>query len=563
MDRTVGFSSYAPLFVQTQDANGQPVMRTAENKLHWFNDQSFPKRKSANTKRIFCMGGSTTYGHPYWDETSFAGWMREYLPAVDAKHQWEVINAGGISYGSFRVAALMEELAQYEPDMFVIYCAHNEFLERQTYARLFEQPSVVTNMTSLLSRSRIWTVAERIVSTTRRNRPAPADASTPLMPTEVDEELNHTVGPVDYHRDDQWRENVVAQYRTNLQRMIDIAEQAGAKIVLVMPAANEKDCSPFKSQWSVTEPAVVEQLEASMKSGAQALGRQDFENAVEEYSRVVELDSRSAEAHYRLGRALLGQGKAERAFEEFRRAIDEDVCPLRSITEIETTLREVAESNSLTLIDFPMLLRHRAQDEAKTTILGDEQFLDHVHPTIEGNSSIAFWIVDELVQSGWVNGQRLSSQQFAAIRKRVLDAIDKDDEIFALRNLAKVYHWAGKFEEAIPKALDTLELAPGDAESRYIIASCQANLGYTDQALAEYERLFADGVGYPRAYLPYGELLASQGQYESAKAYLLLAVLRTPDNAAPYVSLAKVHQALGEDQFAEEALVKAKSLGKQ
>ncbi len=71
-DRTVGFSSYAPLFVETTDGQGRAVLATAQNKLHWFNYQTFPKEKAAGTQRIFCMGGSTTYGHPYWDETSFA-----------------------------------------------------------------------------------------------------------------------------------------------------------------------------------------------------------------------------------------------------------------------------------------------------------------------------------------------------------------------------------------------------------------------------------------------------------------------------------------------------------
>ena len=36
--------------------------------------------------------------------------------------------SGGVSYASYRVAALMEELVRYEPDLFVIYSGHNEFL---------------------------------------------------------------------------------------------------------------------------------------------------------------------------------------------------------------------------------------------------------------------------------------------------------------------------------------------------------------------------------------------------------------------------------------------------
>ncbi len=114
-DRMVGFSNFSPLLVQSTNSDGEVIMSTAQNKLHWFNHQSFVKRKAPNVKRVFCMGGSTTYGHPYWDETSFAGWLRHYLPVVDPQHKWEVINAGGISYGSYRVAALMENSPNMKP----------------------------------------------------------------------------------------------------------------------------------------------------------------------------------------------------------------------------------------------------------------------------------------------------------------------------------------------------------------------------------------------------------------------------------------------------------------
>ena len=94
-DPYVGFLSTAPLFVDTRGAHGELEMVTADNRLRWFNPQRFAKHKSKQTYRIFCLGGSTTYGHPYDDTMSFAGWLRELLPEVDASRQWEVVNAGG------------------------------------------------------------------------------------------------------------------------------------------------------------------------------------------------------------------------------------------------------------------------------------------------------------------------------------------------------------------------------------------------------------------------------------------------------------------------------------
>ncbi|MCP4400602.1 MAG: SGNH/GDSL hydrolase family protein, partial [bacterium] len=142
-DPYIGFSGYAPLFLKHTPSNGEPIFETAQNKIRWFNQQSFPVRKAEGTIRIFCLGGSTTYGRPYDDRTSFCGWLRLFLPAVDPGHRYEVINAGGISYASYRVARLMEELADYEPDLFIVYSGHNEFLEKRTYDKLLKTPAFV------------------------------------------------------------------------------------------------------------------------------------------------------------------------------------------------------------------------------------------------------------------------------------------------------------------------------------------------------------------------------------------------------------------------------------
>ena len=78
-DPYVGFQSSIPLF-QEDRTHGEPkVYRTSPTHLGWFNEQAFPVEKAQGTNRIFCMGGSTTFGRPYNDATSFAGWLRLFL----------------------------------------------------------------------------------------------------------------------------------------------------------------------------------------------------------------------------------------------------------------------------------------------------------------------------------------------------------------------------------------------------------------------------------------------------------------------------------------------------
>ena len=112
-DPYVGFESTSSLFVQTRSSEGKIYLQTSKNRLQLFNDQKFPLIKEKGIIRIFSMGGSTTFGRPYKDDTSFNGWMRAYLRELAPDQQFEVINAGGVSYASYRVAKLMEELIQY------------------------------------------------------------------------------------------------------------------------------------------------------------------------------------------------------------------------------------------------------------------------------------------------------------------------------------------------------------------------------------------------------------------------------------------------------------------
>lgn len=554
-DPFVGFSHQVPLLETVRDEAGKEYLRTAKSKLIWFNDQVFPKKKDSRVRRIFCLGGSTTYGHPYDDTTSFCGWMREYLPVTDTAQQWEVINCGGISYASYRVAALMEELVQYEPDLFVIFSAHNEFLERRTYADMFERSTAGLQIHAALSRTRTYAIADRLI------HGEPAKTSN-LMPAEVDEELNHTIGPTDYHRDPKWRGQVLAHYEQNLRRMVTIARRANCKIVFITPASNERDCSPFKSEFA----AQVSDAQRTEVLGLLALADRDattneLDKAINRLTKATQIAPELAEARYRLGKLLMQAKKHEEAHSEFMAALNEDVCPLRAVDDITASIRRVGSELNVPVVDFAMQLRGLCQQQYGYQCLGEEYFLDHVHPTIEVNRQLAIWIIDELQRAKIVDGTDLHATQIqpalAAATERVMNRIDQRAHGVALRNLAKVLHWSGKFAEAAPRASDALELLVDDPESRYVLADCLHHTGDDKGAMAQYELLFSGPKDWGKAYLPYADLLVEHGEFARAKPYLLLALLFDPANAYTHFLLGRTHLELGEYSFAVDSLTEA------
>ena len=161
-DPLVGFSSRIPLFVENEQRKG--VLSTARNKLSLFNPQHFVRKKPPGAYRIFCVGGSTTYGRPYGPWTPVGGWLRALLPVADPTLRWQLINAGGISYASYRVAALMEELIDYDPDLFIVYSGHNEFLERRTYGRLLDSSSASLESRAFLNQTRTYSLLRRLIA---------------------------------------------------------------------------------------------------------------------------------------------------------------------------------------------------------------------------------------------------------------------------------------------------------------------------------------------------------------------------------------------------------------
>lgn len=177
-----------PLFTRDGDR-----LRTTTTRLTYFNDQSFAAVKPVGTKRVFCLGGSTTFGRPYDDSTSYVGWLRELLNESDQNEKWEVVNCGGISYASYRLARVTDELLQYQPDVFIIYTEHNEFLEDRTYREVKQSGELAQLGIAAIAHSRTATLLQKAFGTNNRR---PEQHESTAMADEVDTILDHTTGPV-------------------------------------------------------------------------------------------------------------------------------------------------------------------------------------------------------------------------------------------------------------------------------------------------------------------------------------------------------------------------------
>ena len=541
-DPFIGFSSTAPLFVDDDGADGRGYMVTATNKLGWFNQQRFLGKKPSGAYRIFSLGGSTTYGRPYDDAASFSGWLREFLNEADSSRSWEVINAGGVSYASYRVAKLMEELLSYEPDLFIIYSGHNEFLERRTYPDLIEAPAALTKIGGWLSRTRIYAAGSRIVSGLEETSTEARGAT--VLTSEVDTILARSIGPQDYHRDDRFREQVIAHYRFNLNRMLEMARSAGTEVFLVTPASNLKDCSPFKSEFSeaLTDDQ-TQQFKVLVETGLEAAKSGQTEQALSAFDKAESIDGRYADVHYRRGLVLIKLQRWPEAAAAFRRALQEDVCPLRILPSMRRTIAELAKQHDVPLIDFAGIIEKRSEQG----IPGSDYFLDHVHLTIEGYRLLALELISRLEHENiFLPSKDWNEASLQRVAERVESGLDTRAHGIAARNLARVFAWAGKDEEAARLAKLTVKWLGEDAESYHVLGRQAQQRGNHAEAMRYFRKALEVYPEYAEAHTLLGSELFAKGESGEAIRHLREALRTKPDLAKAHSNLGLVLASLGE-----------------
>jgi len=506
---------------------------TASNKKDFFNRQSFPRQKAPNTLRIFTLGGSTTYGRPYDDSTSFTGWLRALLPEVDKTRHWEVINAGGISYASYRVAKLMEELIAYQPDLFIIYTGHNEFLEERTYHELKQTSPLIRSTASLLAKTRTWAAVTKVMDELHVFSREGGENRFKLS-GEVDAILDRSVGLEAYHRDDALQADVLKHFRLSLERMVSLARSVGARVILVDPASNLKDCSPFKSQdTDGISQAAIQRSWKLLNMSKPLVMQQQWEMVLHFLDQAIAINPNSAELHFRRGQALFALNRFDEAKKELVLARDEDVCPLRALTPIVESVAEVAREQQVMLVDFASLLEARLVKLKKHSILGEEFFLDHVHPTIEGHKILAVALLDAMISQGLV----IPSPDWKAgildsVTAKIEGSVNPLIQGRALANLARVLLWAGKDEDAARLANQALgiggefqEVADNAVTS---LVTVSMRYGQTKVAI---DQLYKYLEQYPNSIelrLKLGQILLDLNNLEEAAANLLLVTQQMP-----------------------------------
>ncbi len=523
-DPFVGFSSVQPLFTEANS-----TVSIAENRLRFFNEESFSANKPANTFRIFAFGGSTTYGHPFNKQTSFPRWLQEILNACDNGIKYEVINLGGISYASYRILPLMKETLQYKPDLFIVYTGQNEFLERRSYSAIMDRNPYLLSLEAYLERLRLYQALKQILKRpppessgqgSKRQTEKNSGPTKTILQDEATTILDRSSGLDLYHRDEAFARGVAIHFRHNLNAMLDLSESAGVPTIFVSPASNLRDFSPFKSEHDPSLTAKQKaDLDKKLDAVDQLLKAHEFQKALDELDPFFPQVKLYAQANFLMARALDGLGKYEQARDYFIRARDLDICPLRATSPIEAEFYSVTGSRKAVVVDFRKYVEDRAAEKGMGSgLAGEESFLDHVHPTIELHQQMAVLIRDRMAELGLIrNCGNLTDDDVSKVFSTAMSKMDSG--LFVMRdlNLAKTLKWAGKKDEARAALNRILAVEENNPEIHKMLGAYALEDGNTAEAIKHYTRAVQLSGGDPQLKLSLAMAFYRSGDRNSAR----------------------------------------------
>ena len=379
------------------------------------------------------------------------------------------------------------------------------------------------------------------------------------MTGEVNTILDYSFGPDRYHRDSDKGNAILEHFSFNIERIAAISKRYNVPIIFVVPASNEKDFSPFKSEHNVDMPDDQRiKWEDTYNNGRIFFEGGNYADALLSFKQAMMIDSGYADLHFYLGQSFCELSKFNEAKSAFSTAIKEDIVPLRATRKIQNIVREVASLSGTSLLDLTRILENINREKFNHSILGKEYFLDHVHLKIEVHQLISEELI-KLIKD--LNLIQTSTNMNLVDYRGVYDSLFAtiDSTYYGKRdlNLAKVLDWAGKTEEATNLIMGTVNFLKNDPEAKYAVGLMHQRQGNFDQAIYAYQQALELDSTLADAYNTLGYIYGKTNDLDLALENLYSAIKYRPEFDQAYFNLGEVYYKQGRITESINALLKA------
>lgn len=337
------------------------------------------KVKGSKTLRIFSYGGSSTAGSPFGHWGSYSRFLEDLLrPLRRPGTRVEMMNFGVGGMGSTKAARILSRTLRYKPDLVIVYTGHNEFCD----STFFLRPEAASRG-GPLSTVAWWAASHSTLVKLGSVLFGPRAERPPTRFTD-DQCQSKTLLTAEQRRELRFT------YERNLRHIASLCRREGVPLLLLPQFASmvRPPTCPAHSGWEdghADEPVL--ELEARVCKG-DGLSTKQAADLVEQ---ILELDPRSAVAHYWLGERALEAGRRDAALRHLEIMLEEDRTPKRFRPSFRQILRELGDGETVFFLDVEARSRRYLHGDP----LQDGRLLiDRMHPNITGQKIIAETIFD-------------------------------------------------------------------------------------------------------------------------------------------------------------------------
>ena len=520
----------------------------------------FPARKATNSYRIFLLGESAALGDPdpsYGMGRYLQVLLRERYPGT----QFEVICVAVTAVDSHVILPIARDCARHQGDLWIIYMGNNEMVGpfgAETAFGMQAPPLGIVRTVLAVKATRTGQLLDDVVGHLR------SATSTPKTWGGMQMFVNNRLG-----YNDPARLRVYANFKENLEDILQVAHRAKVPVLLSTVAVNLEDCAPFASVHpGELSPDRLSAWNEAFDEGTTNETARSFAAAWGGYHRAAEIDPTFAELQFRMGNCNLELTNWIQAYKDFSLARDYDALDFRADTRINSAIQDAAARHAkegVYFLDAAQVIAQNTPDG----IPGLNLFYEHVHLNFAGNYLLALGFAEKIRgllpasfrghdQGDWAS-EDLCERRLAVtvwdrlhiwqpIFERITappfsgqychDAFIRQCE--ARRNLARIQMNRQTPEQARQIYEQALILAPDDYFLHVNFERFLEAGGHLAQAVAEAKRCCEIYPQLPGGFYYTGTLLVREGNAGEATDYFLRAVAIQGDYTQALTALGEI-----------------------
>ncbi len=327
--------------------------------------------------RIFCLGGSTTAGYPYWFNGAFPAYLETRLSKIFPEKKIQVINLGMVATNSYTALDITRELAKYQPNLIIYYGGHNEFYGALGVASNLSVGSYrfVTELYLSLVRLRTFQLLRNTIHgivglfTHQSNKV--------VRGTEMQHVAHGRLVP---YESPMYR-SAYAIFRENLDAMKKCCRSEGIPLILGTQVSDLRDQAPFVSKLS---PGLTtkqkDEFRNLFKEGISLQSKDRWDSASADFRSAIAIDSLYADAHYRLAQCLDTTGRKLEALRQYTAARNYDELRFRTDSNFNNLIRSMNDHKYCFVADVVKAFKAASPD----SLIGHNLIFEHLHPNSHG-----------------------------------------------------------------------------------------------------------------------------------------------------------------------------------